>query len=110
MDYSYLHAEDSLAKGRGASDAGAKEENICNLRSSNEDFRQSVSLIPTSQKGDKQITKKKQGANKMAISNFTNSKTAATSSCSNFEKERICQKRKTYKPDYKSLLDQRSEK
>ena len=45
----------------------------------------------------------------MAISNFTNSKTTSTSSGSNIEKGRIGQKTKCYKPDHKSLLDQRSE-
>ena len=109
MDYSYVPAEDSSAKAHSVSDSVAREQNQDNIRNSNEDLPQSVSLIPTREKVENQVTKKKEGENKMAISKFTNSKTAATSSGSNGDKGRIGQKMKTYKPDHKSLLDQRTE-
>ena len=109
MDYTYVPAEDSSAKAHSVSDSVEREENKDNIRNSNEDLPQSVSLIPTREKGENQVTKKKEGENKMAISNFTNSKTAATSSGSNGDKGRIGQKMKIYKPNHKSLLDQRRE-
>ena len=109
MDYSDVHTEDSTGKGDSVSEAMDRDEITDNSRDSNADLPQIVSLIPPSQKVDMQITKKTEGENKMAISNFTKPKTPATSSSSNCEKGRIPHKRQTYKPDHKSLLDQRSE-
>ncbi len=56
MDYSYVPAEDSSAKVHSVSESVAREENNDTNQNFKEDLSQSVSLIPTSQKGDNQNT------------------------------------------------------
>ena len=109
MDFSLCNVDDVSDQGDSASQAVACEVNKDKITNDNKDRNEVVSLIPRETNATTQPSKNLERENTMTSSPISNGKTGSGSSRSNIAKCTIAHKRKTNKPDHKSLLDQRSE-